>query len=850
MKSSDNQEQILSGLIVDGLSGYRKLLASFLCRKAELDDESIRIIREYNKKGAVVFASFQSSNIALLMLFKLFHKNGLTLPKIALEFNPVLLQTVSYVIKRIIRRIRQPFGRSGFLFGADKIKEELDENRPLVFSMISDAFFLKRYMEKKYDTLYYLVELQRNYDRDIFIIPQTIFWTRKPDTSVRLDADWRASADKTFLQAFFSSFTPSYVHMIEPLNLRELLLEHVEKSTEDIVHLLRDRLIELQQHEQRVVLGPVLAPKHEMMERVLYHRSVSSVIRRIGADENIPEKNLKRKAYSYYREIAADFSIRYIRFFLVILDWMFRKIFSGIKLSDTFLSTIKEASRSGSVVLVPCHRSHMDYLILSYTFYKNRIIPPHIAAGVNLSFFPLGNIFRHSGAFFIRRSFKNLKLYPVIFKQYVKTLVMDRYQIEFFIEGGRTRTGRLLAPRPGLLSFLIEAVEEGYADDLTFVPISINYDRVLEEGAYHAEVKGRAKKRENIGQILSGWKFLKKDYGYVYVSAGEPLSLVQMREQVSRDDLVPFIGKRIMQEIADAVTVSPVAFMTLSMLLQRQRGFAKEAVLSTATVLFDYILFAGIDRAHVFAEKSLDEIFADVLKSYMDDGIIEELDADGMPQKIYHITNDNRRLVSFYKNSISHYFLPLFITANCILRRSQTPYTRDSLASDYAELLGFLSHEFVLEKEDGQKSRAACGRVCDGFLKEGGFIDDEKLAPASDKARTEQLCIIAKGFQDIVESYYITYDTLAGIQQKKIPVSELMRRIGEHASALEFTDKVSTIESISVPVFRNALTYLEEKKIIEEEHLSRKKSRITLVDRDALIREHERVQSFIVRKGV
>jgi glycerol-3-phosphate O-acyltransferase len=846
--SKSNSNLVLSGLIVDGLKGFRKVLASFLCRRAELDDESIRIVKEYSEKGSVVFASFQSSNISLLMLYNLLNRNGLELPKIALEFNPYLLQTITYLFKRLLRRLTHPFGPRGFQFDSDSIKGELDENRPLIFSMLSDTYFLKRYMEQKYDTLYYLVELQRSYDKEIFIIPQTIFWTRRPSKSQLQNPDWKASADKPFFQALFSTMTQSYVHMIEPVSIKKLMNDSPTKTTSQLVHILREKLIELQHHEERVVLGPVLAPRHEMMERVLYHDNVTKQILHISSEEGIAEEKLKRKAYKLYKEIAADFSIKYIGILLHVLNWLFAKIFSGIKLSDTFLASIKESSRKGPVVLVPCHRSHMDYLILSYTFYINRIIPPHIAAGVNLSFFPMGTIFRHSGAFFIRRTFKNLKLYPVIFKQYLKTLVADQYQIEFFIEGGRTRTGRLLAPRPGLLSFLIEAVDEGYADDLTFVPISINYDRVLEENAYFHEMKGKAKKRETMGQVISGHKFLKKDYGFVYVNAGTPLSLKEMQESSKKDEeeLVPYIGKRIMHEIADAVTISPVAFITLALLIQNRRGMGKSEIISTAQHLFEYGKKKGLDFAHVFEEKSIPDIFVSVITSYKADKIVEELEDEGIGEEIYHIVNDNSLLISFYKNTISHYFIPLFICSNVIIRTGSELLSREKLVSEYRSLYEFLSFEFVFEKRDDDFIKTQIELVVDNFLIPLGFVMPDTLRPIPESVGQKQLESFARGIEDIIEAYYIACDTILCMKKNKIHDTDLYIRIIEHANALELTDQISAVESVSVPVFKNAVKYLKENGVLKISSISKKKNRVEVTDKQKLKKITNTIHQYMV----
>ncbi|HRX16043.1 MAG TPA: 1-acyl-sn-glycerol-3-phosphate acyltransferase, partial [Spirochaetota bacterium] len=669
---SDQKEKLLPGVLVDKLTGLRALFASFVCRKAELDDQSIRIIRDYNEKGKLVYVSFQSSNIALLMLYRLLERNDIARPRLALECNPFLLQTPLYLIKKFFSKIASLFkNKPNLLFSPDFVNNEFAEMRPILFSMLADTFFLKRYVEQKYDTLYYLIEMQKKSDEPYYLMPQTIFWTRKPEkTPVTKDKTFRASSDKGFLSALLSTATPSYVHMMAPLNLKELIEQHSEKTSEEIAHIIRDSLIEEQQKEDRVVLGPVLAPKNEMMERVLNHRNIREAIDRISKEDNRSRKKLRKKAYKYYREIAADFSITYIRFFGIVLNWIFRKIFSGFIIDDDFIPVIKEAAKSGPVVLVPCHRSHMDYLILSYAFFQNRVIPPHIAAGVNLSFFPIGSVFRHSGAFFIRRTFKNLKLYPEIFKQYLKTLLLDRYQLEFFIEGGRTRTGRLLYPRPGLLSYLIEAADEGYAGDITFVPISINYDRVLEEGAYFREINGKDKKRESIGSILSGWKLLKKDFGYVYVNAGETFTLSSVREGHTVSELVPKIGNRIVTEIAKAVTISPVAFVTLAMLLYRKKAVSHEDLTRSADYVYDVIRILNLGCSKVFYEKSITAIIEQVMESYSKDQIITKMDDSDTGDHLYTLSDDNRRLIAFYKNSIAHHLLPLFTIANILYRSS------------------------------------------------------------------------------------------------------------------------------------------------------------------------------------
>lgn len=840
------KSKISSGRLNGEIKGLRKVLASFICRKAELDAESLRIIREYSEKGSIVIASFQSSSISLLMLYNLLLKNKVSLPRLALEFNPVLLQTLGYIVKRVLWRFKNLFkDDKAYEFDRDLIKEELSSSNPMIFSMLSDHYFLRRYMEKKYDTLYYLIEIQREYDRPIYIVPQTIFWSRKPETAStngKSNGGVRAASDKSSLSALCSSTTPSYVHMVEPLDLKEFIDSHNDKSSGEISNLVRDRLIALEQEEERIVLGPVIAPRQEMMERVLYHPNVRAEIDELHKREKTSKSRLRKKAYKYYKEIAADFSIAYIHFFQLILNYIFRKLFRGMSVGEHLFGRIKEAARKGPVILVPCHRSHMDYLILSYLFYKNRIIPPHIAAGVNLSFFPMGTIFRHCGAFFLRRTFKGLKLYPTVFRQYFKTLVHDNYQIEFFIEGGRTRTGRLLKAKPGLLKFAIEAVEEKYAEDVTFVPISINYDRILEEGSYFRESRGNEKKNENVSAILSGRKFLKKDYGQVYIEAGEPFSLKDIQAQgCNEEELVPVIGKRIMIEIGKAVMVTPVSFVTTAMLMQLKKGFSMDQLVATAELLHRYLLSINVPLSEAVSKGDVKEIVHDIALKLKRDNLIEEITDEDIQAELLVIKDESRQLISIYKNSIQHYFLPLFVTAN-IVRRNQSALTdMELLMKEYELIYNYISYEFVLPVFDREATLEEVDTLMQGFVaKEKLFASDDSLI----KHISRQL---AFGVQDILEGCYAVFSTLENMKQKKLPSKTMYNKIRETAVAMNFNEKIKMVESVSVPVFKNICGFLKDEKAIVEEG-EKKKASIKIVDRNIIASHRKEIQTFLAIK--
>ena len=155
----------------------------------------------------------------------------------------------------------------------------------------------------------------------------------------------------------------------------------------------------------------------------------------------------QKRAHGYMDEIASDFSYRLIRLGESFLGWLWNKLYRGLSVNGA--EKVRQLAQEGhEIVYVPCHRSHMDYLLLSYVIYHQGMVPPHIAAGINLNFWPAGPIFRHGGAFFIRRTFKGNPLYSTVFREYLNLLFAKGYSVEFFTEGGRSRTGACCRPRP------------------------------------------------------------------------------------------------------------------------------------------------------------------------------------------------------------------------------------------------------------------------------------------------------------------------------------------------------------------------------------------------------------------
>src|SRR5690606_2244275 len=259
------------------------------------------------------------------------------------------------------------------------------------------------------------------------------------------------------------------------------------------------------------------------------------------------------------------------------LNWGFNKMYRGIEFNPADLEELRRASKTGTLILLPSHKSHIDYLILSYFFYIKNLPLPLIAAGDNLNFMPVGPVFRRGGAFFIRRSFKGDRLYAAVVDAYIRRLIRDGYPIELFLEGGRSRTGKLLAPKYGLLNMIVDAALAVPQQKVHFVPVSIGYERVIEADSYQREVSGGEKKKEDATDLLHAREALRHRYGRINVQMSTPItlddicaelgiSMDMLHRPAKRRAVVTRLGNRVMDEINRVTAVTPGALVAIALL--------------------------------------------------------------------------------------------------------------------------------------------------------------------------------------------------------------------------------------------------------------------------------------------
>ena len=419
-------------------------------------------------------------------------------------------------------------------------------------------------------------------DADIQLVPVSVFWGRSPE---REGSVWRVIFSDSwvvpgFIRRLLVILTQGrrvecFVSPALPLAAFKASAAPGEDLTRKLKLLLRTHF----RRQREAVVGPDLSHKRILQRQVLS----SPVVQQALAEEK--GKNKEAKAKKYLNEIASDYSYSVVRLFDRFLNWLWARLYRGVKVSG--MQVVHDLATDHELVYVPCHRSHIDYLLLSYVIYYQGLMPPHIAAGINLNMPVVGPILRRGGAFFIRRQFRDNQLYRAVLEAYLSSMCQKGFPIEYFIEGGRSRTGRLLQPKAGMLVMTLNSIRGSNARPLAFIPVYIGYERIIESHSYINEMYGGAKKKESIGSLLSARHYLKENFGRVYVSFGSAILERDIWPQIGYQDSdlppagsdafrsgVDWLARRILTNINSHAVVTPVNLVATVLL-----GTPKHAML-------------------------------------------------------------------------------------------------------------------------------------------------------------------------------------------------------------------------------------------------------------------------------
>jgi len=304
-------------------------------------------------------------------------------------------------------------------------------------------------------------------------------------------------------------------------------------------------------------------PVSTVMQIVVSSEAVQKRIEHLAEEDGLPQLEGQRTAERAFDEIAARPNQRVVSALKTLLSPLIRQFFPQIDVRG--IEAIRTQLSEKPVIFVPSHKSHFDYLVLAYVFLEQGIPLPLVAAGDNLNFPLAGSIIRRGGGFFIRRKIDDDPLYKTVLRRYLAYLLKQGHSVEFFIEGGRSRTGRTLSPKFGLLKAAVELVQNRERGDVQFVPISITYETLPEEKVFVEEMSGKKKRSESLLELLRVRKLLGRSYGSAVFRFGAPFSLNEFSQQLPGEAAVlEELGLEIVSQISALNALSESALLGIS----------------------------------------------------------------------------------------------------------------------------------------------------------------------------------------------------------------------------------------------------------------------------------------------
>jgi glycerol-3-phosphate O-acyltransferase len=680
---------------------------------------------------------------------------------------------------------------------------------------------------------------------DVDLVTVAIFWGRAPLKEVSLwrllfTEDWVLMGRcRKFLNIVFNGRN-TVVHFGEAVPLRNAMSDlPPSRSVRRILRTLRAEL----RAQRASTIGPDLSHRRTMVVHVLRTQAVRREVRRemqVRAEQAHAGRGRKRQSRRAARravlltarkhavEIAANYSQSFVTFMALLLGRLWNWLYDGVEFEH--VDKLSEVGDGAEIIYVPCHRSHMDYLLLSYVIYRKGFAVPHVAAGVNLNMPVIGHFLRKGGAFFLRRSFKGDALYATVFAKYLGFMMARGHPLEYFIEGGRSRTGRLLAPRTGMLSMTVRSYLRDPKRPVVFMPVYFGYERIVEGRTYIGELSGQPKEKESILGLIRSLKLLRGKYGKVYVNLGQPIVLDELLDRYSPrwrgspsgtsseneqsppawiGDAIADLALTITSGINAAAAVTPINLVAMSVLATPRQAML-EADLTRQLELYQRLL--------------RDAPYAPLVTVTADGGaqMIRYAESMGMLERQPHPLGDILRmgadcavLATYYRNNILHLFAMPSLLACCFISNARMrtvdiqrlvwrvyPYIRSELALRWPE----------------EEIGAVVDSLLEAFVRSNLLhVDAERSEwqrPSPTSLEALQLSLLAEATIQTVERYYLVIALLLQAGSGTIGQEALEQRCHLMAQRMSLLYGLNSPEFFDKSLFRNFIDLLGRRQVV------------------------------------
>ncbi|MEX9611231.1 glycerol-3-phosphate 1-O-acyltransferase PlsB [Providencia manganoxydans] len=662
----------------------------------------------------------------------------------------------------------------------------------------------------------YLDLHRSNPNLDIQLLPASVMFGRAPGREREGHTPAPPLRLLNGIQKFFAVIwlgRDSFVRFSPIVSMGLMAQEH---GTDTIIANKLARVARIHYSRQRLAaVGPKLPVRQELFNKLLTSKAIEKAVEDEARSKKIPLKKAQQNAVSMMEEIAANFSYEAVRLTDRVLGWTWNRLYQGINVQHA--ERVRQLAQDGhEIVYVPSHRSHMDYLLLSYVLYHQGLVPPHIAAGINLNFWPAGPIFRRLGAFFIRRTFKGNKLYSTVFREYLSELFARGYSIEYFVEGGRSRTGRLLEPKTGTLSMTLQAMLRGDSRPITIVPIYIGYEHVMEVGTYAKELRGAEKEKEGFFSMIRGLRKL-RNLGQGYVNFGQPISLTQyLTKHVPhwRDSIDPIEPQRpswlnpvvsgladnIMVNINNAAAANAINLCSTALLASRQRSLTREQLIEQVECYLQLLRNAPYTADATTPNKTAEQLLEHALQ--MDKFEVEK---DSMGDIII-LPRENAVLMTYYRNNIHHLLVLPSLIASILLHNERI--SRQEIHYQVGQIYPFLKAELFM-RYNSESLTEVVDTLIDELTSQKLICLKEDDIVVLNPRRIRPLQLLAAGVRETLQRYAITLSLLNASP-------EISRNTLEKESRM-LAQRLSVLHGINAPEFFDKAVFSTLVETLREE---------------------------------
>ena len=651
----------------------------------------------------------------------------------------------------------------------------------------------------------------------------------------------------------------------EPATLGSLRERWAETTDDDdfAAYVARRATLTLDQAEYRL-RGPRYKTPSLVKDEILSSRRFRNGLRAVRRGPDGSPASLE-EAGEILDELAAGWSRRLIDVMPTVGRLIFQRGFDPqIDYDESQVERVRAAMERHPGIFLWSHRSNLDTLVLSAAMQELGLPPAHLFAGINMAFGPMGALMRRAGVIFIRRSTSDDPLYKYVLREYVGYVLEKRFNLSWSIEGTRSRTGKALPPRLGLLSYAADVYLSGRVDDIVLLPVSITFDQLHEISEYADYAKGGTKKPEGFGWLYG---FIKaqgaRHYGKVYVRFDEPLLLssclgpvggVVARDPAARRLALQKTAFEVAWRINQGMPVTATALVTTVLLAMQGAGLTFGQIRLGLADGMDYLESRSVPRTASAraltgagaVRATLDALVAGGVVSFVGEG----------RDPVWLIGPEHQLAATFYRNSLIHFLLDTALCELAVLRAGESafdpdegsaPDPVDAFWDEIARLRDLLKFEFYFKERDEHRRQVAAEMArhdpsWEARLRSGPAAADELLAGM----RPLVSHVVVRPF---VEAYRLVADVLVHDSGPVTADSDVVREALGLGRQYVAQHRLRSSESVSALLFQTALQLARNRGLLEGDDLAARRAAFLAELRD-LIRRLDRIEDLAIRRYI